>query len=102
MAEGMLTVRLPARDLGGASTMSVSPVQLDELFPHADRTRVEIDVRPPQGDHLAPSQAREGGQQDQRTEALVGQLEDLGHGEDGPLRRLFVVRVLDPARVPAE
>ncbi|GIH49310.1 hypothetical protein Mro03_44890 [Microbispora rosea subsp. rosea] len=49
IAEGMLTVRLPACDLGGASTI-FSAIQVDELFPQAVRTCVDVDVRAPQRD----------------------------------------------------
>jgi hypothetical protein len=50
------------------------PVQLDELLPYADRTGVE----------------------------QISEFEDLGEGEDGSFGGVFVVRALDPARVPAE
>jgi hypothetical protein len=80
-------MRLPARDLGGPKVYP-PPAKLGERTLHLDRTRVHVDVCAPQCRQLAPAEAAEDSQQDERPVALadrVGQREDLRHGENRPL-----------------
>ena len=84
---GIETVRLPASDLGGAEERRTSG-HLAELPGDADGPVVAVDVGALESGQLAPPQAAEAGEQDQRPVSRadrIGQGVDLADGQDWPL-----------------
>ena len=84
---GMGTLRLPALDFGRPE-LEAAAAGLVELPGHPDGAGGQVDIAAPQAAQLAPAEAAEHGQQDQRAVPLadrIGERVDLRDGQRRPL-----------------